>query len=278
MNNIERIIKYLSNEMDAEEQRLFKERLSSDSGFKEEFRSIRRIWDITKEKLTLKGLSEVDKREELIAAVIAAHDISFYGTERKSDREKSFQAQLEEIMNQRPTNKGVHRRANYRIYYKAGLLVAAAITLLLLILRPSSDLQEVALSYYDPSNDPLLELYTQQTRSQNMKALHFFREGKYETARYYFEENQPPAEQNDVTALFYAISCYETGEADMAVELLHRLLEAGEDAIAYHAKWYLALIYISQDQQIKALPHLNELSEMEGIFSQKAGKLIRKSG
>ena len=274
MNNIERIIKYLSNEMDVEEKRLFKERLSSDSDFMEEYRSIRRIWDITKEKLTLKELSDIEQREELIAGVTAAHDISLYGTERRSDKEKSFQAQLEEIMTQRPSDKSVHRKKYLRLYYKSGLLIAAAITLLLLIFRPSSDLQEIALSYYDPSNDPLLELYTQQTRSQNLKALHFFREGKYEAARHYFIDNQPPADQNDVTALFYAITCYETGEADLATELLHHLLSTGENDIAYHAKWYLALIYIIQEQQLMALPYLHQISEMEGVFRQKAEKLI----
>lgn len=277
MNNIERIIKYLSNEMDAEEQRLFKEQLSSDSGFMEEYGSIRRIWDITKEKLTLKELSEVDKREELIAAVTAAHDISLYGIDRTSDKEKSFQAQLEEIMNHRPSEKGVLSKTKYRTYYTVGLLVAATITLLFLIFRPSSDLQDVALSYYDPSNDPLLEMYTQQTRSQNLKALHFFREGKYEAARYYFEENQPPPEQNDISTLFYAITLYETGEADKATEMMNHLLIVDEDSIAYHTKWYLALIYINQDQQEKALPYLHQLSEKEGFFRQKAEKLIKKS-
>jgi hypothetical protein len=277
MNNIERIIKYLSNEMDAEEQHLFKEQLSSDSDFMEEYRSIRRIWDITKEKLTLKELSEVKTREELIAAVNAAHDISFYGTERTSDKEKSFQAQLQEIMNQKHSDKSASRKKNVELYYKGGLLIAAAIALLLLIFRPSSDLKDVALSYYDPSNDPLLELYTQQTRSQNRKALHFFKEGDYESARYYFEESYPTAEQSDVNALFYAITCYETGESEVAVELLNHLLIAGEDTIVYHAKWYLALIYIGQDQQEMALPYLHQISEKEGIFRNKAEKLIKKS-
>jgi hypothetical protein len=277
MNNIERIIKYLSNEMDAEEQRLFKEQLSSDSDFMEEYRSIYRIWEIAKEKLTLEELSELDEKEELIAAVIAAHDVSLYGSDRTSEKEKAFQAQLEEIMKKRPSDRGAHRKKNIQLYYLSGLLAAAAITILILVFRPSTDLQETALSYYDPSNDPLLELYAQQTRSQNLKALHLFKEGNYESARYYFEENQPLIEQNDITSLFYAITCYETGEADMAEELLHHLLIAGEDSIAYHAKWYLALIYISQDQQEMALPYLHEISETEGIFRQKAEKIIKKS-
>jgi hypothetical protein len=277
MNNIERIIKYLSNEMDAEEQRLFKEQLSSDSDFMEEYRSIRRIWDITKEKLTLEGLSEANTREELIAAVIAAHDISLYGTDRISEKEKAFHAQLEEIMKKRPSDRGALRKKNMQFYYLSGLLAAAAITMLILVFRPSTDLQETALSLYDPSNDPLLELYTQQTRSQNLKALHFFRESDYEAARFYFEKNQPPADQNDITSLFYAITCYETGEAAIATELLNDLLIVGEDTIVYHAKWYLALIYISQDQKEMALPYLHEISETEGIFRQKAKEIIQKS-
>jgi hypothetical protein len=277
MNNIERIIKYLSNEMDAEEQRLFKEQLSSDSDFQEEYRSIQKIWEIAKEKLTLEELSELDEKEELIAAVIAAHDVSLYGSDRTSEKEKAFQAQLEEIMKKPPSDRGAHRKKNTQLYYLSGLLAAAAITILILVFRPSADLQETALSYYDPSNDPLLELYTQQTRSQNLKALHLFKEGNYESARYYFEENQPSTKQNDIASLFYAITCYETGEADISAELLNDLLIVGEDAIVYHAKWYLALIHISQDQEEMALPYLHEISETEGIFRQKAEKLIKKS-
>ncbi|MEX0982756.1 MAG: hypothetical protein WD577_11695 [Bacteroidales bacterium] len=278
MNNIERIIRYLSNEMEKEEQQNFKELLASDPDLMEEYRSILRIWEIAKEKLTLDDLPEGEDREELIAAVIAASDVQFYGTGESAEDELNFQSRLKEIIAEKDSEKNKKPGNSFPLNYKTGLLLAAAIALLFLIFRPSVNLKEQAISYYDPSNDPLLELYSLQTRSDDSKALQMVKQRKYETARNFFETNQETINQNDVAALFYAVTCYETGNRGKAFDLLTELSGSGQEDVSYHATWYLALFYIDQDQKEMALPYLERLSEKEGIFKQKTRKLIRKSG
>ena len=185
---------------------------------------------------------------------------------------------MKEIMAEKHSEKNKKHRNSLPLNYKTGLLLAAAIALLFLIFRPSVNLNELAISYYDPTNDPLLELYSLQTRSDDTKALQLVKQRKFETARDFFETNQETINQNSVAALFYAITCYETGEPGKAFDLLIQLSKSGQKDVSYHATWYLALFYIGQNQKEMALPYLNRLSDKEGVFKHKARKLIRKSG
>lgn len=279
MSNIKKIIRYISGEMEREEQEQFREQLSSDSGLMEEYRSVSSIWEMTKEKLTLTNLPDGKKRDELIAAVIAEHDIATYGTGISSEKESAFQSKLENIMSRQPSeqNRSPAKRP-WPFYGAAALLMAAAIALMVIIFIPKSDLNELAFSYYDPVNDPLIELYTSQTRSQEIKALDLFKEGRYEAARLSFENDLPSGKHDDdIISLFYAITCYETGEPIKALELLEELSESSSDTVSYHAKWYLSLIYIMQDQKNKAQLSLEELAEKDGWNRKKVKMLLNRS-
>jgi hypothetical protein len=279
MSNIKKIIRYISGDMEREEQEQFRDLLSSDSVLMEEYRSVFRIWEMTKEKLTLTDLPDSEQRDELIAAVIAAYDISTYGTGTSSERESAFKSKLENIMSKPPSKKNRSPAKKHRtIYGAAALLMAAAIALMVIVFNPKSDLEELAISYYDPVNDPLLELYTLQTRSQEIKALNHFKEGNYEAARLSFENNLTSGRRDDdIISLFYAVTCYETGDPIRALELLEELSESSSDTVSYHAKWYLSLIYIMQDQKNKAQLSLEELAETAGRHRKKVKILLRKS-
>ncbi len=277
MNNIEPIIKYLSNEMEAEEQQNFENLLASDPDLMEEYRSILRVWEITKEKLTLDDLPEGEDREELIASIMAAYDVQHYGSGESTEDERNFKSRLKEVMADKDSEKNKKTGNSFPLNYKTGLLLAAAIALLFVIFRPSENLNELAISYYDPSNDPLLELYSLQTRSDDTKALQLVKQRDYETARDLFETNQETINDNSGAALFYAITCYETGDPGKAFDLLTELSRSAQEDVSYHATWYLGLFYIDQNKKERALPYLERLSEKEGVFKRKAQKLIRKS-
>jgi len=278
MSNIKNIIRYISNEMDREEKEQFRELLSSDSALMEEYRSVFRIWEMTKEKLSLADLPDDKERDALIAAIIAEHDIATYGTGISSEKESAFQSKLENIMSKQPSQKSRSPSDRpWRLYGGAALLMAAAIALMVIIIIPKSDLKNLAFSYYDPVNDPLLELYTLQTRSQDIKALGFLKEGRYEDARTNLENIISSEKEDEILSLFYAITCYETNEPGKALELLEELSESRNDTVSYHAKWYLSLIYIMQDQENTAQLRLEELAKTEGWYRKKAKILLNRS-
>jgi tetratricopeptide (TPR) repeat protein len=277
MSNIKNIIRYISDEMEREEHEQFRKQLSSDSVLMEEYRSVLRIWEMTKEKLTLTDLPDIAQREELIAAVIAEHDIATYGTGITSEKESAFQLKLKNIMSGQPSKKSRSpAKRPWRLYGTAALLMAASIAFMVIII-PKTNLKNLAYSYYDPANDPLLELYTFQTRSQDIKAIGFLKEGRYEDARTNFENIISSGEDDEIILLFYAITCYETNEPGKAIELLEELSESSNDTVSYHAKWYLSLMYIMQDQKNRAQLSLEELAETDGWYRKKIKTLLNRS-
>jgi tetratricopeptide (TPR) repeat protein len=115
-----------------------------------------------------------------------------------------------------------------------------------------------------------------QTRSQNSKALILFREQRYAAARASFESQSNPVELISVSGLFYAVSCHETGDTGLAIELLNKISDADNSSLSYHSNWYLALIYIDTEQWKEALDSLHRIANVEGQHRKKAKKLIRK--
>lgn len=280
MNNTDIIITYLSGEMEQEEIKRFELLRSSDPELENEFQSIQKIWEITRENLKLEDLPEEKIRDQLIAEVMAHHDIGRYRNQKRSKKAEDFRLALERAeaaTQQQDTQQ--HSRSKW-FTYPTILLAAASLVLLFMVLRPSTSLQELALSYYDPAGSELASQHAFKTRSNEARALQFFRDRNYDAARYYFEVDMPAIRYDPMARLFYGISCQETGNTEQAVAVLEALAFSDNakrtDSAAYHAKWYLSLILLKEGRTEEAIPLLVDLARTEGPFNKKSTRLLRK--
>lgn len=287
MNNTDKIIAYLSGEMEQSEADQFELFRSTDPELENAFQAIRKIWEMTRENLMLEYLPEEKIRDQLIAEVMAHHDIEQYRNTAPSKKTTAFRSALEKAAAsmQEPGNKKDSRPG--RISLPTILLAAASLVLLVLVIRPATDLRELAISYYDPSGSTLASQHAFKTRSNEAQALLFFRDGDYKTARYYFEAYPDAIADDPMAQLFYGITCHETGDTEKAVTILQNLATQGtsgqesssgrSDTVSYHAKWFLSLILVNEGKTEEAIPFLIDLSRTEGPFNKKSTRLLQKT-
>lgn len=291
MNNTDKIITYLSGEMKQGEADQFDLLRSSDPELENAFQSIKKIWEITRENLMLENLPEEKIRDQLIAEVMAHHDIERYRNLAPTKKTKAFRSALEkaETATLHPQDS-----RSWRFHLPTILLAAASLVLLFLVLRPSTNLRELAVAYYDPAGSELASQHAFKTRSNEALALQFFRDRNYKAARYYFEIDLQTIDNDPMARLFYGLSCHETGDTEKAIAVLKELAtsaataQAGSsrqtdnygqaDTAAYHAKWYLSLILVNEGKTGEAIPFLIDLSRTEGPFNKKSTRLLRKTG
>jgi len=282
MNKIEPIIKYLSGEMDQQEASRFDLLRSADPELEKTFQSIQKIWEITRENLMLEDLPEEKIRDQLIAEVIAQHDIERYRDQKLSKKAETFRSSLEKAEAAAHRQEGMQdgRPRSKWLQTSTILLTAACLVLLFLVLRPSTSLRELAVSYYDPVESELVSQYAFKTRSNEARALQFFRDRNFDAARYYFEIDMETIKNDPMARLFYGITCHETGDTEQAIAVLDPLARSTiSDSTAkasYHAKWYLSLILVNEGKTEKAIPFLIELSRTEGPFNKNSTRLMRK--
>ncbi|MDF1570024.1 MAG: hypothetical protein P1P82_00185 [Bacteroidales bacterium] len=300
MNNTDKIITYLSGEMKQGEADQFDLLRSSDPELENAFQSIKKIWEITRENLMLEDLPEEKIRDQLIAEVMAHHDIERYRNLAPTKKTKAFRSALEKAEAAMHDPKKNQDSRSWWFHLPTILLAAASLVLLFLVLRPSADLRELAIAYYDPAGSELASRHAFKTRSNEAMALQFFRDRNYKAARYYFEIDMQTIGNDPMARLFYGISCHETGDPEKAIAVLKELAtsaatgEAGSSGqtesflqsdssrqthtAAYHAKWYLSLILVNEGKTEDAIPFLIDLSRTEGPFNKKSTRLLRKTG
>ncbi len=126
-----------------DESEKFKKELSEDSTLRNEFESVSPIWDEIRNRLQLKDGPESKDREQLIAEILAEHDIQFYGTNTETKREIAFRKKLRKTMTEAEIPEIRKKRISPRIYSMISLMAAAMITALIFILNPAPDINEL---------------------------------------------------------------------------------------------------------------------------------------
>lgn len=274
MKHIDKIIKYLSGEMLPDESDRFKNDISKDSELRDEFESISSIWKEIQKHLQLKEGSGTENREELIAEILAEHDIEFYGTKAETKREEAFRNNLKKVMieAEKPVKK---KKLSPRIYSMVSLMAAALITALVIIMNPAPDLDELTEAYYQPGSDPVFEKVSSTSRSDAGSAMALFIQGKYElSSSIAFQEITKNPDLPEMK-LLYALSQYETGDFSEAESYLLTLIEEGNSETVRAANWYLALIYLKTDNNSKARSKLEKLISVNNPYQKRAGKLLK---
>lgn len=274
MNNTERSIKYLSGDLDPQMVADFEKSLASDQDLADEFRPIERIWKIAKQQLTLTDLPDNNNREEVIASVLAAHDLERYRHGNLSSKEENFIKELEKAHKQVSGGKVSSKKIFWRKTAKVYAFVVAAAAAILYLLLPGSDYLKLADSYYNPLNDPHVNEILSTTRSMEGSGIAYFIKGNYGAARNIFEKEQVSL---DSPGLFcYAISCIETGDQEKGIHLLREIIAGNSEQVSSIAKWYLSLILIERGDTAEAEKILGEIIETDDSNRNRAKKLVRR--
>ncbi len=277
MNNIEKIIKYLSDEMHAEESDQFRKELSINSDFSMEYESISNIWKEFQKQLKLEDGPESMDREQLIAEVMAEHDIQFYKQDSVTKKELAFKRKLKQSMTDvQKTTVKEKSRPGPKLISMISLMAAASIAVMILVLSPSPDLGMLTNQYYHPTEDPIFEPFQNRSRSSNSSVMYLFRQGDYKAAKSMISDEMKKYPDFTELKLLYALSCYELDDFIEAEKNLLQIIETNEGVIAETSRWYLALLNLHNGNNNKASVYLETIKKSGETYKKEAKKLLRK--
>ncbi len=135
--------------------------------------------------------------------------------------------------------------------------------------------ERLFLQYYEPYPNVVSFLERGETRVENKtQAFQLYEQGHYDEALELFEESYTP-NHTPSDILFYAgISCIETKKLEKAQNYLSMALQQTDSTFATQANWYMALIYLKENERKKARQYLIKLTQRPDIYNEKATQLL----
>ena len=244
MNNVDHIIRYLSDEMNPEEASSFKEKLVADQGFREEFEEVSAAYNLIRDQL------------------------------QKRDMEY-FKQSLSEVM-KRSEIKAGHSRRNQHSWWYLPLLLAGCLAILLSIFLSKPDGDKIYSRYYHPEDDPVLTAFNQGTRGITESGILYYTLGQYSKTIEVMSEQLTQNPDNQLAQLYYLLASIETGMQDSALVRLAPLEPDIDHQLGQAICWYrtLALIKSGRIEEVEAT--LLPLIQRAGPYQSDARR-IRKN-
>lgn len=271
MKYLDDIVKYLSKEMEGQEELKFRQQLSDNSELHSEFELVNSIWDILKTQLSMEFSDENISRYELIAEIIAEQDIKTFSSGNESEKIKSFRKNLQRITNnEKSSNNWRHR------IYIFSMSGAALITLMLILFAPGQSYDKLISNFYTPESEAAIHHNIIHTRSDSATALDQFSKQSYEEAMLLFETEFKVSSKNDLSSLCYGLSCYECGLSEKAISILTELANDTLSEYSNLSAWYLSLILTKEEQIEKSKAWLIIVQERNCQYSKSAKKILKK--
>lgn len=289
MDNLDKIIKYLSGDMNAGQADKFETELTQDPSLKRTFEEVRKIWDTILRGLRLEEISENPSPDEIIAEVQAAIDVA--EQDRTSDEKvEEFRSLLDGIKTEQGSNYDVPesegdpeppkvavkrgKRRRPLTVYLALISTAAAVGLLLFI--PLRSTESMTSEWFDDGVESLLATYDATTRSKEEIVVSYYRNGFYDKALKMLDENAYLVEEHAVLQIVQAMANLKLGDTLMCEKLLLKIEPVDNDTVFYQANWFLGLLYTETEQYDRAKDVLETLINHNGPHRKRAGKLIHR--
>lgn len=288
MKYLTSIIQYLSNDLSTDSREEFEKRLQTDPELESEFRVIQQIHALLMDRLSVNYPEDSLSREQLIAEIVAQHDLEQYGSGDRSRQEKQLAEQIASIAEQEEIRSSEYtqdskqnrhllslNRRNLTLWIAAA---AAVVILLLVILLPvKMETGDLYTAYYQPTNDPVLDEIAHASRSNLMPGIALFEDGDILYAKAYFKEELERNPSDPLLMLYYSICSMETNDYEEARKKLEDLIASSPSSILKEAAhWYLSLCLLKLEQPEAASNHLSLLSESGSIYRENASRLMRK--
>jgi len=276
MNNIEKIIKYLSGDMSPAENDQFQKELSANTDLSVEYGKVSSVWKIIQKQLTQEDGPESMDRDMLLAEIMAEHDVQFHQPNGETKKDLAFRKKLRQIMTEEDKPVTVKKRTSPRVISMISLMAAASIAVMFLVFNPSPDIGMLTNQYYQPTEDPVFEALQNRSRSGISSAMYMFTQGDYKASKVMLSDEMQKYPDFTELRLLYALSCYESNDFTEAKNSLQQIIENDEGEITEISRWYLALLNLHSGNNVEAEKHLKVLKDNGNLYQKEARKLLRK--
>ena len=241
MNNVDPIIKYLSEEMHHEEARSFEKDLESNPALKEEFEEISAAFQLIKDQL--------QKRDEV-----------------------SFREKLLDVMehsNSKLQGQTIRHRPKW--YFLVPLAASLAILLAVYLMNRGTD--RILSRFYDPTNDPVVLAFNQGTRGDTESGINLYQRGLYKETREKMSELMVQDPENKIALLYYLLASMEVDQPEDALQKVLDFQINHDHQLGQSIIWYTTLAFIKLDRLEEAATHLLPLAEHPGPYQTDARRL-----
>lgn len=240
-NELEKIDKFLSGEMNAEEKTSFEEQIEKDEALREE---------------------------------VALHqDVRLgIGKHQEADLKNKLQQKEAELRQKDDTGK---TGKSGKIFWWTAM--AAGISLLLVAffwLFSEDSTQALYAEYYRPYPNVVAPIDRAQPSTINENPYQLYEAGQYAEAIPLFEE-QLEQEAVPVVHFYLGLSYLETQQVSMAIEQLKTAAKANHN-LSTAARWYLGLGYLQAGEEEEASAIFSQLAGSENDFQEKAQEILEE--
>jgi tetratricopeptide (TPR) repeat protein len=241
MKYVDHIIRYLSGDLNADENLEFEEQLSSDPALRDEYRQVSEAYSLIREGF------------------------------RKKDTE-AFRQKLRQAMERSPAVTPPEKRRQNPAMLLI-LSVAASLAILLVILTLTGREDHLFNGFYQPKEDPVILAMSQDSRGNTGTGITLWQREEYAASQHYLGELLEEDPGNRSALLFYLLSSLELGKEEDAIRKVLRqeigYAHPAERAIA----WYTGLAMIRSGRYEEASRYIQPLAEHKGSYDREARKL-----
>jgi TolA-binding protein len=106
-------------------------------------------------------------------------------------------------------------------------------------------------------------------------ALEYYDNHDYKNAAVYFDSVLEKTPGDMQSALLKGISDFETGNFPESEKSFIKVINDNNNLYIDHARWYLSLCYIKNDDRTKAAEELTLIKKSKSLYSRDAGKILK---
>ena len=241
MKHVDLIIRYLSGEMQPGESGAFEQDLKTNSLLREEFEQVSAAWELIRDQL--------HKRDE-----------------------NAFRARLREAMevSERTSRRSVQRR---RTRWFSLVPLAASLAILLVVYIINRDTDHMFSHFYNPTKDPVLLAYNQETRGDAELGISLYNKGSFKASMEKMRSLLDRDPQNQLAMLYLLLASLEMDMMDEVTEMILAAEIRTDHQLGQSLTWYTTLALIKTDRLEEAAKQLHPLVLTRGSYQTDARKL-----
>lgn len=242
MSYVDLIIKYLSGDLSQDETTSFEKELESNGELKREFEQQSAAYRLIRDQL--------QKRDE-----------------------EDFLKKLQEAMNpDRPVPE-----SRKKLLWTRWFIPLAAASILAIIVISTRSIQygneSVFSRYYEPSGDPVVLAFNQDTRGESEPGILYYRNGNYQKSMELLSLRIVEERENQQLMLYCLLSAIELDRQDEVMGLVLIDDTVKMDLPDQAITWYTTLALLKSERREAALEKIHLLTGLPGPYQSDAIKL-----